>query len=67
MGNTWRSSPWTETDGRMAGGGGLRRPAVVRGGGGVPVGLRRREGAEEVRLGSAKLWAMLVCPEDRRS
>jgi hypothetical protein len=48
-------------------GGGMRWPAAVRGGGGVPVGLLRREGAEEVRLGSAKLWAMLVRPEDRRS
>jgi hypothetical protein len=67
MGNTWRSSHWTETDGKMAGGGGLRRPAAVRDGGEVPVGLWRREGAEEVRLGSSKLRAMLVRPEDRRS
>jgi hypothetical protein len=51
-------------------GGALRqRPlmAVVRGGGVVPVGLQRREGTEEVRLGSVKLRAMLVRPEDRRS
>jgi hypothetical protein len=51
----------------MAGGGGLWRPAAVRGGGVVQVGLRRREGAEEVRLGLAKLRPMLVRPEDRRS
>jgi hypothetical protein len=51
----------------MAGGGGLRRPAAVRCGDGVPVGLLQREGVEEVRLGSVKLWAMLVRPEDRRS
>jgi hypothetical protein len=35
MGNTWRSSTWTETDGKMAGSGGLRRPAAVRAGGGA--------------------------------
>jgi hypothetical protein len=38
MGNTWRSSPWTETDGKMAGGGGLRRSAV---------GIRRRRRERE--------------------
>jgi hypothetical protein len=57
-------------EGNRGGGGALWRRslmAAVRGRGGVPVGLRRREGAEEVRLGSAKLWAMLVRPEDRRS
>jgi hypothetical protein len=34
MGNTWRSSPWTETVGKMAGGGGFggrRRSAVAVG------------------------------------
>jgi hypothetical protein len=35
MGNTWASLPWTETDGKVASGGGLRRPAAVSGGGGA--------------------------------
>jgi hypothetical protein len=49
----------------MASGGGLRWPAVVHGGGGTPEGLWRQEGAEEVRLGSVKLKAMLVRSEDQ--
>jgi hypothetical protein len=39
----------------MAGGGGLRRPAAVRGGGGAPEGLRQREGARRMWLVVAEL------------
>jgi hypothetical protein len=52
MGNTWRYSPWTETDGKMAGGGGLWRPAAVRGG----VGFQwvSGDGKGQRRCGSAR-------------
>jgi hypothetical protein len=53
MGNTWRSSPWRETNGKMAYGGGLRRSAVATAceGRGGRCGTRESEGAAAGALG----------------
>jgi hypothetical protein len=44
----------------MAGGGGLRRPPAVRGGGGAPEGLRRWEGARRTWLIVAELMEVMA-------